>query len=194
MTVEEIADNFDKTIKKGFTRIHILLILEKEPCHGYKLKKLIDELTLNLWDTPLSTIYTVLNIMNKEKLVTFTEKSFGSRIRKIYEITPKGKETLKIILKEYLTVRESINSLMTHTIGTNKEFLNILFDKIDPFVMPFERNLLKNNHAKDKLEFLEILEMFKTVISKRIKELKDLKQQIEKSISNSKKKIFAKNE
>jgi len=123
--------------------------------------------------------------MYKEKLVEFTEKSFGSRIRKIYDITPKGKETLKIILEEYLKLRESINTLMTYTIGTNKEFLNIIFEKMHPLGIPFERNLLEKYQAKDKLE---LLEMSDTFISQRIRELKDLKQQIEKSILKLKKK------
>ena len=122
--------------------------------------------------------------MYKEKLVEYTEKSFGSKIRKIYEITPKGKETLKIILEEYLNLRESINTLMSYTIGTNKEFLNFVFEKMQPFAMPFETNLLEKYQAKDKLE---LLEMSDTFITRRIRELKDLKQQIEKSISKFKK-------
>ena len=123
--------------------------------------------------------------MYKEKLVEYTEKSFGGKIRKIYEITPKGKETLKIIIEEYLNLRKSINTLMSYTIGTNKEFLNIIFEKMHPLGIPFERNLLEKYQAKDKLE---LLEMSDTFISQRIRELKDLKQQIEKSILKLKKK------
>ncbi|GAH60856.1 unnamed protein product [marine sediment metagenome] len=37
--IEEIVDLFGVTMKKGFMSSLILLVLEKESCHGYKIKR-----------------------------------------------------------------------------------------------------------------------------------------------------------
>ena len=64
-------------MKKGFISTQILLILEKEPCHGYKIGKAIEERTLGVWTPPASTLYTVLNYMHEHELIACTEDQEG---------------------------------------------------------------------------------------------------------------------
>ena len=53
--VEEITDNFEKAMKKGFLSILILAVLEKNPTHGYKILKQIEKKTLGVWKPPSSS-------------------------------------------------------------------------------------------------------------------------------------------
>jgi DNA-binding PadR family transcriptional regulator len=69
----------------GPTKKRILLELEKEPAHGYKLAS---DLTL-----PLSTIYGHLRDLRELGLV---EKKTQER-QMIYTLTEKGKKLMKII-------------------------------------------------------------------------------------------------
>lgn len=131
--------------------------------------------------------------MYNEQLVEYTEKSYDSRIRKIYTITKKGTETLKIILEEYLKLRNAINTLITYTIGTDKELLPILFDKIQLFRFPFEYNEIESYQEKSTEDKLEFLEFQNSLISRKINELNELKQHCEKSISKFKKKCIKMN-
>ena len=54
---EEIAENFEKAMKKGFLGTFILMLLENEPCHGYKIGKAIEEQTLGVWENSQSLFW-----------------------------------------------------------------------------------------------------------------------------------------
>ena len=73
---EEIADNFEKAMKKGFLGTFILMVLEVEPSHGYKIGKAIEEQTLGVWEPPASTLYTVLNNLVEQGLISVKEETF----------------------------------------------------------------------------------------------------------------------
>ena len=96
---EEIAEKFENAMKIGFISALILIVLEKNPSYGYKICKQIEERTLGIWNPPSSTMYTALRDMTRKGLIDFSEKQVEGRNRKIYAVTPRGKETLKIMSK-----------------------------------------------------------------------------------------------
>ena len=91
---ENIANNFEKTMKKGFVNIFVLLVLNKEPTHGYQIKKLIEERTFKFWKPKDSTMYTILNTLREKGLIRQSDNQDSDDSRKVYELTDKGKETL----------------------------------------------------------------------------------------------------
>ena len=185
--VEQITKNFEKAMKKGFISALILLILEKSPSYGYKISKDITTRTLGIWDPPASTMYTVLKEMAKNGLIKYIEQQEEGRIRKIYEVTKKGEETLKLMIEKQQIINESIETLIAATIGSDKQLSGHKFPIFGPFNFFFEKLEEKSDEEKYKL-----LEFHKLKLSQKIKQLKKQYQKIEESISQLKKKSIDK--
>ena len=67
--MEEIAEKFEKAMKKGFIRILTLLVLDKEPMHGCQIKRAIEETTFSVWTPIDSTMYTILGDLREKHLI-----------------------------------------------------------------------------------------------------------------------------
>ncbi len=186
--VEEITKNFEKAMKKGFISALILLVLEKKPSYGYKISKDITNRTLGIWDPPASTMYTVLKEMTKNGLIKYIEQQEAGRTRKIYEVTKKGEETLKLMLEKQQIINESIESLMAATIGSDKKLSGQFFPGHGPFNFFFEKLEEKSDEEK-----LKLLEFHKVKLSQKIFRLKRQYQKIEEVISQLKNKRIDKN-
>jgi len=75
--------------KAGFLKLTLLKLISKGPVHGYALMKEIERITDEEWKPSPGSIYPAL-----QELVTCNAQGR----RKIYEITPLGKETLEVAL------------------------------------------------------------------------------------------------
>lgn len=73
----------------------MLGILAERDLHGYELKSSFDEKVGDFWSLNYGQIYTTLDRLEKEDLVTHDRQTQEKRPdRKIYSITPKGKQEL----------------------------------------------------------------------------------------------------
>lgn len=178
---EKIAEKFESSMKTGFISSLILIVLEKNPSYGYKIGKEIEKRTLGIWNPPSSTMYTVLKDMKKKKLITFIEQQVEGRNRKIYEITSKGKATLKLMLEKRKIIEESFETLKTAMLGDEKGVLPKGYHKIGPLKLILTR--LDEKSDKEQLEFLEL---YKLRIHRDMKKLKEQSQRIEERIDKLK--------
>jgi len=178
---EKIAEKFESSMKTGFISSLILIVLEKNPSYGYKIGKEIEKRTLGIWNPPSSTMYTVLKDMTKKKLITFIEQQVEGRNRKIYEITSKGKATLKLMLEKRKIIEESFETLKTAMLGDEKGVLPKGYHKIGPLKLILTR--LDEKSDKEQLEFLEL---YKLRIHRDMKKLKEQSQRIEERIDKLK--------
>ena len=178
---EKIAEKFESSMKTGFISSLILIVLEKNPSYGYKIGKEIEKRTLGIWNPPSSTMYTVLKDMKKKKLITFIEQQVEGRNRKIYEITSKGKATLKLMLEKRKIIEESFETLKTAMLGNEKGVLPKGYHKIGPLKLILTR--LDEKSDKEQLEFLEL---YKLRIHRDMKKLKEQSQRIEERIDKLK--------
>ncbi|MFX1343834.1 MAG: PadR family transcriptional regulator [Promethearchaeota archaeon] len=151
---EELAEKFENAMKIGFISALILIVLEKDPSYGYNICKQIEKRTLGIWNPPSSTMYTVLKDMTGKGLISFTEKQVDGRNRKIYEVTPKGRETLKIMLEKHNIIEESFETLKTAMLGDEKGELPKGFHKVGPFDLILNR--LDEKSDEDKLDYLKL--------------------------------------
>ncbi len=174
---EKIAEKFENSMKTGFISSLILIVLEKKPSYGYKISKEIEKRSLGIWNPPSSTMYTVLKDMAEKKLITYNEQQVDGRNRKIYEITSKGKETLKLMLEKQNIIEESFETLKTVMLGDEKGVLPKTFQKIGPI-----RLMLTRLDEKSDQEQLDFLEIQKLRISRDIKKLEEQSQRIEEKI------------
>ncbi|MFX1503042.1 MAG: PadR family transcriptional regulator [Promethearchaeota archaeon] len=185
---EKIAEKFESSMKTGFISSLILIILEKNPSYGYKISKEIEKRTLGIWDLPSSTLYTLLKAMMKNQLITFKEQLVeDGRNRKIYEITQKGKATLKLMLEKQKIIEESFETLKTAVLGDERGVLPKGYHQISPL-----RLMLDRLDEKSEEEQLEFLELQKLKISQDMKKLEEKSQRIRERIDKLKKKVKGK--
>ena len=104
----------------------ILYYLSLKPTHGYEIQKFIQLNHMDSWTKIQSgSIYYALGKLEKEGLIKLQrEEAIGTKVRKIYEITPKGKEELKVCVKEELN-RE------IYDIGSDKFIIYPILQGID---------------------------------------------------------------
>ena len=86
----------------GFIKIHILHHASKEAVFGTWL---IEELKIHGYGIGPGTLYPILHSLESEGLLSRTERLEKGKIRKYYEITPKGQVALgeaKVKIKELI--------------------------------------------------------------------------------------------
>jgi len=78
---------------RGLLNLIILQFLQEEPSHGYQLIVKIRK-TYGVYFGP-STVYPLLNLLEKEKLIEGSWEISNGRPRKIYDITKTGKRLIE---------------------------------------------------------------------------------------------------
>ena len=153
--IKEIVETFDTTMKKGFMSGLILLVLQKEASHGYKIQKEIEELTLGEWKPTSSNIYPLLESLKNKELIACIESDSTGRQKKIYEITSKGQDAVKMLVQKHQNMVESIKSIVLSTLGItdvdNPSFLEDLENIIS--YPPFKA--ITSNSIGEKIETLK---------------------------------------
>lgn len=91
-----------KLINQGLIRFFLLKVLYKDKeSYGYRIIKRIEELSESTCRPTESTIYPALDQLEKEGYALANEISVGSRIRKIYSLTDKGRSAYRSAAKSY---------------------------------------------------------------------------------------------
>lgn len=179
--VEEIAEKFEKAMKKGFVSTLILLVLEREPMHGRQIKSAIEERTFGVWTPTDSTMYTILKDLREKGLIQ--QQNNDEKVI-IYEITTNGKNTLEIMMKKEQEIRESIRSIIATTFGFKDELTDI-----DP------KNYLNPGSFFGKMfpgtenQTHQTLNFQRVFLKKRVEVLNKMLQNIENRISKLEKDI-----
>ncbi len=114
--VENYHKNFEKVLKKNFTNIFVLTIIEKEPSHGYKIGNEIEKRTLGMWKPSASTLYWILNNLREKGFIRLIKED---KNKKIYQITDTGRETLKLMKLTQRKVRKSYRRFLSTSIVDN---------------------------------------------------------------------------
>ncbi|MFW9899341.1 MAG: PadR family transcriptional regulator [Candidatus Thorarchaeota archaeon] len=180
--IEEIVDSFDIAMKKGFMSGLILLVLEKENCHGYLIKEKIDELTLGVWQPTVSTLYPLLKSLSDKALIECIElDDSGGRLKKVYKITKKGEETLKMLLQKHQMMIESVKSIVLSTVDIIDETEPSFVEDLEKLISLPGMELIKEKSIESKIG---ILKYNKEIIKKRIKILNSTLEEINNILVN----------
>ena len=80
---------------------HALLgLLARRPCHGYELKKSLEEALGGNWEINFGQIYTTLGRLERDGLVTSAADTHDKRGKKIYALTTQGQAELETWLDQ----------------------------------------------------------------------------------------------
>ncbi|MGL5715142.1 MAG: PadR family transcriptional regulator [Paraclostridium sp.] len=146
-------------------KLIILYYLNIKSTHGYEIQKFIQATGLDVWAKVKSgSIYYALSKMEKNgEVELYKEETVGSKVRKIYQITEKGKKELKNTIEQELD-----KPLMP--IGTDKFIIPVTFNRLDKN----EAISIVNKHIKSLEETLDYWEYWKDI------KINELTLQVEK--------------
>lgn len=108
--------NRDKNLPLTETTYYILLALLK-PAHGYMIMQEVEELSRQQVRLAAGTLYGAIENLTKQKLIMPIENE--DKRRKVYTITEKGKEILRLDyerMKHMITITKSALNLEGGTI------------------------------------------------------------------------------
>ncbi len=195
--VSDIAEKMGKSMKRGFLSSLVLIVLNKEPAHGYKLIQEIKERTDERWVPTAASIYPLLKSFTDKGLIRIVkpeemgeQEKESERPTKTYAITSRGEELIQLLGIKQQDLAKSIMSFMFTSrqdiedigqgSGKNLGFLfggkfqsekrlNQISEDLDSF---------RKNVPKEKL--LPILNDRKQFMTKVLQILEETLQQIEK--------------
>ena len=157
--VEDYNKNFEKVMKKNFTNIFILSILERGPSHGYKIGNEIEKRTLGMWNPSASTLYWILNNLREKGFIKILKED---KNKKVYKISDTGKEALKLMKLTQRNIRTTYRRFLAASIDQGsaidsddlERFDDIPSIQVLPMALKPER-FKGNLTPKEKIQLLE---------------------------------------
>ncbi|MFX0070617.1 MAG: PadR family transcriptional regulator [Candidatus Hermodarchaeota archaeon] len=186
--IEEIVNSFELTMKKGFVSVLILLVLEEEPSHGYKIQKEIAKRSLGYWQPTSSNIYPLLESLKEKKLINCIEQNDFGRQKKVYKITPKGTKTLKMLFRKHQLMIESIKTIILRTMGITDESNPSFLRHLDIVIGPPEMGLIIEGSIESKIDNLKhyrelMLQQIK-FMRKNVEKISNILLRLEKDVEH----------
>lgn len=112
MIEEKAAERWLKEMRKGYIRLAVLMLLNKQPLHGYKIMKEIGLKTLGFWKPTAGGVYPILKKLEKRGYIRGVWlSSAGGRKRKVYHVTDDGKQVLEHAILRQSEIAQSMNKL-----------------------------------------------------------------------------------
>ena len=81
-------------VLKGHVDLLLLAALEGRPAHGYAIIKMLRERTGEALNIPEGTLYPALQRLHNAGLLQGDWSTVDGRRRRVYELTPSGREAL----------------------------------------------------------------------------------------------------
>lgn len=98
---------------KGNAAVLILSCLAREPMHGYRIVKELDSMSEGYFNMREGTLYPHLHQLEKDGLIEgYWETVSGSRERKLYRITERGKSELARRREEWRKFEANVNRVL----------------------------------------------------------------------------------
>jgi len=165
--VEKTARILGEQMKNGYVSHLILLVLKKNPSHGYKIVQEIEKRSFGMWNPSTSTIYRVLESLERKNLIKVLKEEEEGRQKRIYEITAEGEKTLEILIETYEKMQEAMKRMIISSITLTDDLDT---DEFKDFI-PLKGPLIMMNEVEDINENIRALEIRKSMIEKKIDEL-----------------------
>jgi len=111
--VSDIIRRLKSTLLSGFYLVAILLTVKRfDPIYGYRIRKLLIDLSGGVFSPSESTVYTLLHSLEKKNMVeSYWGLVEGGVPRKFYKLTEKGNATLVELLKLVDSIFEALNNI-----------------------------------------------------------------------------------
>ena len=108
---ESIAHNRLHSAPKGLLRYYILHKIAQKPIHGYEIIQDIDSKTEGAWRPGAGSLYPILKKLVSEGLIKADPEPSNEATRRVYQITPKGVESLAHAKEMFANFQQRFGSL-----------------------------------------------------------------------------------
>ena len=95
---------------KGHLDLLLLAILSEGPAHGYAVIETLRQRTSGTFDLPEGTIYPALHRLEKQSLLSSDWTEESGRRKRIYRLTPKGRQALTKRQQEWQSFSKAVNA------------------------------------------------------------------------------------
>jgi len=100
-------------LKKGSTPLLVLTVLQEEPMYGYQIMRELKERSQGYFTMTAASLYPALHKLEADnQVIGRWQEGTGSRRRKYYTITKKGRETLSDHASEWQTFANQLFALI----------------------------------------------------------------------------------
>jgi DNA-binding PadR family transcriptional regulator len=96
---------------KGLLRYYILHKIAQKPIHGYEIIQDIDSKTEGAWRPGAGSLYPILKKLVSEGLIRAEPEPYAEATRRVYQITPKGVESLAHAKEMFANFQQRFGSL-----------------------------------------------------------------------------------
>ncbi|RLF21932.1 MAG: PadR family transcriptional regulator [Thermoprotei archaeon] len=93
-------------------RILVLAVLAKGEAHGYEIRSRLSQMSQGYIKLSPGTLYPLLFILCREGLIEVSKVREKGRKKKVYRLTPKGREYLASRLNTIIEVMKSATSFL----------------------------------------------------------------------------------
>jgi DNA-binding PadR family transcriptional regulator len=96
---------------KGLLRYYILHKIAQKPVHGYEIIQDIDSKTEGAWRPGAGSLYPILKKLVSEGLIKAEPEPSAEATRRVYQVTPKGVESLAHAKEMFANFQQRFGSL-----------------------------------------------------------------------------------
>lgn len=177
--LDKVADSWSGQMRRGYTKLAVLVLLHRESLTGYDIMKKIDEKTLGLWRLTPGGVYPVLKELEENNYITGEWETKSGRKKKVYQLTDEGKKLLTTALQKQQQMADTIRNLFQEfareVLSTEVKSMPILngFLNISP--------LARGMEEKSVDEQIQILTHIRTRMHKALKFVDERLQKLETS-------------
>ncbi len=108
---ETTTANWVKEAQKGYIRVAALIILNKNPAHGYEIMKEIKDKTKGFWKPTAGGVYPILRDLEKAEYIKGEWSTQKNRKIKVYKITETGEAILKRAITKQSELADNMNAM-----------------------------------------------------------------------------------
>jgi transcriptional regulator len=100
---------------KGHLDLLLLSILANGPLHGYAVIENLRQRSSGTFDLPEGTIYPALHRLEKQELLKSDWTDESGRRKRIYKLTPRGRQALRQRQQEWQSFSQAVNATIEIT-------------------------------------------------------------------------------
>jgi transcriptional regulator len=97
---------------KGHLDLLLLAVVGAGSAHGYQIARRLAEASGGALDLPEGTLYPALHRLESKKLLESAWATVGGRRRRVYDLTPAGKEALARERNEWGSFAQAVESVL----------------------------------------------------------------------------------
>ena len=182
---EKTTANWIKEAQKGYIRVAVLILVNKQPAHGYEIMKEIKDRTKGFWKPTAGGVYPVLRSLEQAGYVKGEWSTKRNRKVKTYCITESGRQILTSTLTRQNEIAANMSLLFREF---SRDVLNMGTTEFPVHAIASPFSAFLEDKPKDKSETTatrRMLEEKRENLRRMIKTMQDDLSEVENHLAET---------